>query len=294
MCVPILSPERLIGVIYVDHDKRVMDVTKTDLKILEALADHASVAIENATLSERMLLAERVSTVGRMVSSIVHDIRGPLTGIRAAAELIASDAGRAKAPRLTSMIIAEVDRMSGMAQEILDFCRGRQDLHTAPADLAAFLRETIEPLRDALESRQVGLNLDLAAVGTVTMDASRMGRVLRNLVDNAVDAMPQGGVLTISARLSKDQAVVRVSDTGLGMTEEIRGKIFEPFFTHGKKNGNGLGMAIASRIVESHGGRVEVESAPGEGTTIRLTLPLHPGPKVSDQHETVPVAAAAR
>jgi signal transduction histidine kinase len=121
-----------------------------------------------------------------------------------------------------------------------------------------------------------------------------MGRVLRNLVDNAVDAMPRGGLLTISARLSEGQAVVGVIDTGVGMTEEIREKIFEPFFTHGKKNGNGLGMAIAARIMESHGGRVEVESAPGEGTTIRLALPLQPAPKVKDRAETVPVAAAAR
>lgn len=291
MCVPILSPEKLIGVIYVDHQERVMNVTKTDLEILESLADHASVAIENARLTERMLLAERVSTVGRMVSSIVHDLRGPLAGIRAAAQLLQGNPESPKGPRLTSMIITEVDRMAGMAQEVLDYCRGKMEVNAARTDLSALLSRTLEPLRDSLEARSVSLNLDLGSPAAPPLDASRMERVIRNLIDNAVDAMPEGGVLTVSTRIERGRTVVCVTDTGIGMPEEVRRRIFEPFFTHGKKNGNGLGMAIAARIVEAHGGEMDVDSAPGEGTTVSLTLPLEPAAKREEAME--PAAAGA-
>ncbi|MBI3451072.1 MAG: GAF domain-containing protein [Acidobacteria bacterium] len=274
LCAPILAAEALIGIIYVDYEGRVPDLSVDSPEILEALADHASVAIENARLTERMLLAERVSTVGRMVSSIVHDLRGPLAGIRAAAQLIGEEPLAPRTPRLTAMITTEVDRLSGMAQEILDYCRGGIDLMASPANLSAFLAATIEPMRESLQSRSVSLNLDIKPGLIASIDAPRLERVLRNVIDNAVEAMPDGGLLTISTGTEDGCAVLRVADTGRGMNEEVRRRVFEPFFTHGKKNGNGLGMAIASRVVEAHGGRVRLESAPGEGTTVAVSLPL--------------------
>ncbi|HZE88064.1 MAG TPA: ATP-binding protein [Verrucomicrobiae bacterium] len=274
LCTPILSAEALIGVIYVDYGGRVPDLGRESSEILEALADHASVAIENARLTERMLLAERVTSVGRMVSSIVHDLRSPLAGIRAAAQLIGEEPHAPRTPRLTSMITTEVDRLSGMAQEILDYCRGGVELMVSAADLSRFLTATIEPMRETLESRLVSLNLDIKPGLIASIDVPRLERVLRNIIDNAVEAMPDGGLLTISTAIEDGCAVVRIADTGRGMNEEIRRRAFEPFFTHGKKNGNGLGMAIAARVIEAHGGRVGLESAPGEGTTVAVSLPL--------------------
>ena len=124
MCSPILSRDEVIGVIYVDHRKFLPDVTGTEQEIFEALCDHASVAIENARFSERKLMTERLSAVGRMVSCMIHDFRGPLTGIKAAAEYIQDCADGPKNGRMASMITDEVERMSGMTQEVLEFCKG--------------------------------------------------------------------------------------------------------------------------------------------------------------------------
>jgi len=277
MCVPILSPERLIGVIYVDHEQKVLESSMSKVDILKALADYASIAIGNAKLTERMMVAERVSTVGRMVSSIVHDLRSPLAGIRAAAQLLQEDPTTSKGPRLTSMIMSEVDRMSGMAQEVLDYCRGKMEVQAAIVDLGKLVESIMEPLRDLLEARSIHLNLNLDEGVEAPADSERLGRVLRNLVDNAADAMPDGGVLTLTVRREEGRASLLVSDTGSGMSEEVKRRMFEPFFTHGKKRGNGLGMAIAQRIIEAHNGSFEIESSVGEGTTISLLLPLETG-----------------
>jgi len=290
MCVPILSRDQVSGVIYVDHHLRVQNVTKIDLEVLESLADHASVAIENARLTERMLLAERVSAVGRMVSSIIHDFRGPLTSIRAAAELMGRDPQGPKTARMTGMILGEVDRMTEMTQDVLEFCRGRTNIVSSRQGLAAFLSEAVDQIRDDMTSRSISVVLDVAEDVPVLIDERRMIRVVRNLFDNAADAMTSGGVLTIRTAREEGLICLSVADTGCGMTEEVRRRVFEPFFSDGKREGNGLGMAIARRIVEAHDGEIRVESAPGAGTTVRIVLPLEAARACV---EAAPVAAGA-
>jgi signal transduction histidine kinase len=273
MCVPILAQDALIGLIYMDHRSPGMDVTRTDLEVLESLADHASVAIVNARLAEERLLAERVSAIGRMVSSIVHDLRAPLAGIRGAAQLLGSEPGGSRARRMTELILGEVDRMTAMTEELLDFCRGRMSLDAARSDLSAFLAGIAEAFRAAAAPRSIQVVLDMRAEAMVDLDPRRMERVFRNLLDNALDAMPEGGILTLASRLEEGRARIVVKDTGLGMSEEVRGRVFEPFFTHGKRNGTGLGMSIVRRVVEAHGGEVSVTSAPGLGTAVTVVLP---------------------
>ncbi len=292
MCTPIISREEVIGVIYLDHHGVIRDLSGAEQEIVEALAGHASVAIENARLTERTLLSERLTVLGRMVSSIVHDLRGPLAGIRAAAQYLSSSGGEAKASRMLGLIMDEVDRMSEMTQEVLEFCRGEISLHLSEWHLESFLKEFAEKLCDEMEGHPVEVALDLEKEARVRLDKRRMERVLRNLIRNALDAMPEGGRLTLRSRLDGRLALVSVGDTGCGMTEAVRRRSFEPFFTSGKGNGTGLGMAIAQRVVEAHSGRIEVESSPGEGTTVRILLPARPARK--EALETRPMPAGAR
>jgi signal transduction histidine kinase len=101
-----------------------------------------------------------------------------------------------------------------------------------------------------------------------------MVRVISNLIKNAREAMPHGGILTLDIEQDANDAVIRVADTGSGMSPDLLAKVFEPFFTYGKKNGTGLGMAIARSIVEAHGGQIEISSTLGSGTTVKIRLPL--------------------
>lgn len=291
MCTPILSREEVIGVIYLDHHGVIQDLSGAEQEILEALADHASVAIENARLTERTLLSERLTVVGRMVSNIVHDLRGPLSGIRAAAQYLCSSEEEGKTSRMLGLIMDEVDRMSEMTQEVLEFCRGEISLNLSECRLEAFLTEFAEKLNDEMEGHPVELALELEKEARIRIDTRRMERVLRNLITNALDAMPEGGRLTLRSHLDGRLALVSVGDTGCGMTEAVRRRSFEPFFTSGKANGTGLGMAIVHRVIEAHSGRIEVESAPGEGTTVKILLPARPSRK--EALETRPVPAGA-
>jgi signal transduction histidine kinase len=163
--------------------------------------------------------------------------------------------------------------MTAMTEELLDFCRGRMSLDAARSDLSAFLAGIAEAFRAAAAPRSIQVVLDMRAEAMVDLDPRRMERVFRNLLDNALDAMPEGGILTLASRLEEGRARIVVKDTGLGMSEEVRGRVFEPFFTHGKRNGTGLGMSIVRRVVEAHGGEVSVTSAPGLGTAVTVVLP---------------------
>lgn len=197
-----------------------------------------------------------------------------MTSIRVVAQLLHENLHSPKAPHLAETIMKEVDRMSEMASEMLDFCRGRMIFSSAPCRLSSFLVDFADRVRDEMARRSVDLVLDLQEDATVQIDRNRLDRAFYNLLDNAADAMPEGGTMTI--RSASGDGVIRVSltDTGRGMTQDVRDRLFEPFFTSGKAHGTGLGMPIVRRIIEAHGGRIEVESAPGAGTTMNIDLPV--------------------
>jgi two-component system, NtrC family, sensor kinase len=125
-----------------------------------------------------------------------------------------------------------------------------------------------------LSKRNVTVVQNFEFVGTCMIDVEKMVRVFYNLAGNAADAMPEGGTLTVSSQKQDQTLVIVFSDTGQGMPPEIRSKVFEPFFTYGKKHGTGLGLAIVRKIIDDHNGKIEIDSEVNKGTTIRLLLPL--------------------
>jgi len=171
--------------------------------------------------------------------------------------------------------------MTQMTEEVLDFCRGRMSLDVGMRGLAEFVAHIADAVREEMAGRSTRIILDLDDRLLVSIDTGRMERAFRNLLDNAAEAMPEGGVITIRSSVEGDRACVRISDTGRGMSEEARRRAFEPFFTEGKRNGNGLGMAIARKIVEAHGGETEIETTSPSGTAIRITLPMASAPSAS-------------
>ena len=143
---------------------------------------------------------------------------------------------------------------------------------------------TVSALADAVERvvapelkpRGVAFRRELAYEGELVLDVDRLTRALLNFIANALDAMPSGGTLTLASRRAEGRIELVVSDTGVGIPEELQPRLFEPFFTHGKPRGLGLGMSIARKIVEEHGGEVQLVSGPGRGTRVTLRMPLEP------------------
>ena len=216
---------------------------------------------------------ERLSTVGTMANSILHDLRNPMTIITGCAELVGMKSEVPAMKEFSRAILGAVSRMEDMIQELLDFARGQSSLQ--------FKRSPAMSVLDDLDVQLVHLlpvtihvRRETHCESSILVDAGRFSRVLLNLIKNAVEAMPQGGVITIALTEDAESVCFKISDTGQGIPPELLPRLFEPFATHGKSKGTGLGLAIARSVVEAHRGTISVASKPGLGTTFEIRLPL--------------------
>jgi signal transduction histidine kinase len=224
---------------------------------------------------EELVHSARLSTVGQMASSIVHDFRTPMSTINLAIESL--EHGKGFTPEKTQlwyrMIHDAIRRMVTMAQELLDFSRGETHLNKVETAIPEFVELLAGSVRLGLESARVKLHVDNHCAGTASFDPERLHRALVNLITNAQDAMPHGGELRLTVDRFTHSIRFTVADTGTGIPPEIRDTMFDAFVTAGKKKGTGLGLAITKRIVDQHGGTIEVQSEQGRGTTFILTIP---------------------
>lgn len=238
--------------------------------------------VENNGSVEQMSRSEQFSAIGKMAASIMHDFKGPLTVIRGCAELLANpEIDDEKRKRYSDMILEDVNRFLTMSQDLLDYSRGAVNLEPKPVQLEIWLAKLTDSIRGGMGAAHIRLFTDLRFTGEVEMDEARVRRAVLNLVANAVDAMPEGGNLTILSELVDGKWRLSVSDTGHGILVDFRSRVFEPFVTQGKEYGTGLGLATAWEIVQGHGGSLNFEtltadeaSGVGAGTTFVIELPL--------------------
>ncbi len=275
--IPLQYKDELLGVLFFRTPE---DVRGEPVKLLSLLAQHASTALRNIHLAQERIHFERLSAIGRMIGTIVHDFRGPLTALRGYAGMVAGlDLAESERRDYGRFMLEECDRLAHMVQELLEFTRGsRPELAPQWVDLGDYLGSFAERLRRHYNDRGIVVELSSAEAPKIRVDRARLERALWNVATNACQAMPGGGVLTIRAADRAGEAVIEVEDRGCGIPEEIRHRLFEPFFSYGKSEGIGLGMVTAQKIVEEHGGEIEIESRPERGTLVRFLLPVD-GPR---------------
>jgi signal transduction histidine kinase len=232
----------------------------------------------NSHFINEMMRTERLSLVGAMANSIIHDLKNPICIIRCCADLIAQESQEPRLHELTSMTDKAVDGMLAMTQELLDYARGSGTMSCETVSIWRLLEELNQQALRLLPGNNIQFAKNIRYDGNVVIDLARFIRVLCNLIKNAREAMPSGGILTISTDLVGEQVVIRISDTGIGIPAEVWPRLFEPFVTHGKSHGTGLGMAIAKSVVTAHNGKISVSSVPGNGTTVDIRLPAPPAP----------------
>jgi signal transduction histidine kinase len=224
------------------------------------------------------LRSERLSTLGKFSSLILHDIRNPLSILKGQLQLMQMRLGEPeKLAGHVAASLAEVNRLERLASEFLDYSRGEVRLDmavTTPGDLFA-------KIETALAERIVGSGVAIKIAKEtrynepVILDIERVFRALLNVADNARKAMSKaGGILTLKSYRTGDRLVLETGDTGEGMSPEVLAHIFEPFFSASDQGGTGLGMLIVKNIVEAHGGTVRLGSKPGVGTRVLLSFPL--------------------
>jgi signal transduction histidine kinase len=221
-----------------------------------------------------LIRQERISTIGRLSGSIVHDLRNPLAAIYGGAEmLVDADLPPAHVKRLAGNIYRASRRIQELLQDLLNVSRGK-----SRAPEICRLREVASAACDSLasiaEAQHVAIVQEIPPDIELSLERSRMERAFVNLIGNALEAMPEGGEVRISARVNDGAAVVQVQDNGPGIAPEIRSQLFQPFVSAGKRNGLGLGLALSRQTVLEHGGDMWVEPAPGRGARFVFRLPL--------------------
>ncbi len=244
---------------------------------------------------EELLRADRLSTLGKMSSLILHDIRNPLSVLRSLAEMIIlNSSDRERTERNAQRIIQTVGDLDRLAGELLDYSRGEIRLNMSIVDLKPFFGRLVESIAERFQARGIAVELEIEFAGPVILDEARMMRVFLNLADNAYKAMPEGGRFSIRvSRSDRSNAgggelpfgnrvlvgsnkvlVIEVNDTGIGMTPEVQKRVFEPFFSRSTEGGTGLGMTIVQNVIRAHQGDLSVRSRRFQGTSIRIVLPL--------------------
>jgi signal transduction histidine kinase/ActR/RegA family two-component response regulator len=269
---------------------------RTYLKNIEASVERAEQS-ERERMREQYAQMEKLSALGELASGVAHNFNNTLTGILGRAELLLEENDPAEVRRGLHLIIRTAGDGAKTVKRIQDFARQRRDQDFMPIDVDQLMLEVAEITRprwkDLAEAGNVHIRLNrrIGSNAVIMGDASELREVLINMVFNAVDAMPQGGTLTLSTSERDGQVEFAVSDTGTGMGEEVRSRIFDPFFTTKGKAGMGLGLSVSYGIIRRHEGTVEVDSEVGRGTTFRVLMPAAPTGLPPDMHVSVRPAA---
>ena len=214
---------------------------------------------------------ESLAQLGEMGAMLAHEIRNPLSGIKGYAQVIEKKPCDERNSGFARRIVAETRRLETLVSDLLAYARNDRG-SMATMDLAEVVSHTADLLRHEAEQLHIDIISQCPEKMLIVGNRDWLGQVLLNLGKNAVQAMPDGGILRITAAAGDKHVIIRVIDNGQGIRQEELPRIFEPFFTS-RARGTGLGLALSRKIVEEHGGSIEVQSAVGQGTTVFITIP---------------------
>ncbi len=293
LAVPLVAKERVIGALGVaDRPGRLFD--REDIRLAQAFADQAAIALENSRLygdlkaaldkieaaQQQIVQAERLRALGEMAGGIAHDFNNVLAVIVGRAQLLLSQTDDPDLRRQLQVIEKVALDGARTVRRIQEFTRMRLARPFQPVDLNQVVEEVVEITRsrwkDEAQAKGVAydLRMETTPLPPTVGDPSELSEALTNLVFNALDAMPLGGKITLRTGVEGDRVSVVVADTGIGMSDEVRQRIFDPFFTTKAGRGSGLGLSVVYGIIARHGGEVEVRSREGEGSAFTVRLPV--------------------
>jgi len=229
-------------------------------------------AIREEKHQEKMIRQENLTRLGEMGATLAHEIRNPLGGIKGFAQIIEKKPQDPRNSHFAQMIVTEVLRLENLVTSLLAYARNDNTSIPVLFDLKELIDHAVSLMRDEMEQHDVTLSCNSADDIQLCGHRDRIEQVLLNLIKNAIQAMPDGGTLTIDATATGKKISINVSDTGQGIKGEDKDKIFAPFFTT-RATGTGLGLALCKKIVSEHNGSIGITSNPGTGTTVTVELP---------------------
>lgn len=279
ICAPMNAHDVVLGVIYVECAMSKHIYTEEQLRLVTAIGQMAGLAIEDARLVNDRMRTERLAAAGEAVAALSHYIKNILQGLQGGSDVIElglRNQALESVDQGWEIVRRNLDNIFSLTMDMLHFAKQREP-RRAPVQLAAVVREVLKLVKRRAEDKGVMLKSDLEDVmPAMSVDEQGIHRVALNIITNAVDAVPDTtGVVNVKLNFDADQeaAVLTVGDNGPGIAQELRDQIFEAFYSTKGHGGTGLGLAVAKKIVEEHGGSISVKSMSGEGTLIRVILP---------------------
>jgi signal transduction histidine kinase len=234
---------------------------------------------KNLQKTQRELLdAERLATIGRMASSISHDLRHSLASVMANAEFLCeSNLTPGQREDLYAEIRIAVDQMTDLIESLLEFSRTRESLHPSYGDIRSAVDRAVQGVKAHPEFQRIRIRISGEGSTEGWFDFKKLERAFLNLLLNACEVVPaESGKIDIQLRRKGESLEIRIEDNGPGIAEAVRDRLFEPFVSHGKENGTGMGLTVVQKILQDHGGDVAVEQTSVSGTTFRINIPLNP------------------
>jgi signal transduction histidine kinase len=300
ICAPLVHRDKFTGVIVIVN-KRAGEFTEEDANLLEAVSSIVASALDNARLYDdlkqslvekeraqaQLIQSEKIAALGRLAASVAHEINNPLQAVQGCLSLLSEElSGLQRPEKLSSylnIVDKEIGRVAGIVQEMRDFARPAPS-GTRPTDVISVLEDVLGLAGKQLQQSQVTVERSWGIdVPAIQANPNLLKQVFLNMILNAIDAMSGGGNLHISANVAQIKAAddqeprsavrVEFTDTGHGMSSQELSRLFEPFYTT-KEHGSGLGLYISYTIIQSLGGKIEVSSTLGQGTTFTILLPL--------------------
>jgi len=278
LCVPLLIDDNCIGALEAVNKKQDRGFDEHDLLLAEAVASQIAVAIQNVQLTEEAIRTERLAAIGQAVTGIAHCIKNMLHGLKGGLFMVKTTLKKAAGEiddRGYQVLERNQDRLTGLVQDMLTYSKDREPEYE-PTDLNELVGSVVELMQTKAGERQIILAFQPdKAIDELLIDPRGIYRCVLNLVSNALDACEdEGSRVTVTSRPINGQSVqVDVADQGCGMNAETLATVFQPFVSSKGSQGTGLGLSITKKIITEHGGRMEVDSTEGRGSTFSIILP---------------------
>jgi signal transduction histidine kinase len=227
----------------------------------------------NVHFIDKILQSEKLNLLGTMMTSIVHDFRNPLATMSMLSQYLQGRDDDSRLMDLGRIASESLEQIDVMITELLDFSRGTSQLKVKDVAIPDLVSKLDEQILSKVEGYGFQVAREIDCKDTIRVDPHRIMRLLTNIIRNAWESMERNGTLTIRIHRQDDHVIIEIEDTGCGIPADILAQVFEPFVTHGKAKGTGLGMAIAKSVVEAHEGTIEIESEVDKGTRCTISLP---------------------
>ena len=285
VCVPMILDGQLVGLIGLGEKTSKDMFFVSDLRLLENLGTEVALAVKYRRMEEEILRKNKLTELGTIAAGVAHEIRNPLASIKTFAQLLPT---RADDPEFrnefSKLVVKDVERITKVVETMLAFARPAE-VKVANYSAAELVEEAVLLVQPRLKSKSIELTKQFHEQPVLRVDKQQILQVLVNLLNNAVDALPEHGKIRVATGVrtmedaeegngSQRCGVIEVADNGPGMPAAIRNRLFDPFFTT-KREGTGLGLSISQKIVRDHGGIITVSSIEGKGTTFQINLPLN-------------------